>query len=80
MVDAGRVEEVIENLVLNALEAMETGGTLTIEAFETDNGAPAFSISDTGRNESQLYRSSFVSSVLHHQEDRHRSRALLAAK
>ena len=55
MVDAGRVEEVIENLVLNALEAMETGGTLTIEAFETDNGAPAFSISDTGSGMSRSF-------------------------
>ena len=55
MVDAGRVEEVIENLVLNALEAMETGGTLTIEAGETDNGAPAFSISDTGSGMSRSF-------------------------
>ena len=62
LVDAARVEEVIENLVLNALEAMETGGTLTIEAGETANGAPTFSISDTGRGmsrsfiESRLFR------------------------
>ena len=62
LVDAVRVEEVIENLVLNALEAMETGGTLTIEAGETANGAPMFSISDTGRGmsrsfiESRLFR------------------------
>ncbi len=62
LVDAGRIEEVIENLVLNALEAMDTGGTLTIEAGETPGGAPAFSISDTGRGmsrsfiESRLFR------------------------
>lgn len=48
LADAARLEEVIENLVLNALEAMETGGTLTIEAGETASGAPMFSVSDTG--------------------------------
>jgi len=55
LVDAARIEEVIENLVLNALEAMETGGTLTIEAGETANGAPMFSISDTGRGMSRSF-------------------------
>jgi len=50
LADAARVEEVLENLVLNALEAMtEKGGTLTIEAGQTTNGAPMFAVSDTGR-------------------------------
>ena len=53
--DAARIEEVIENLVLNALEAMETGGTLTIEAGETAGGAPTFSVSDTGRGMSRSF-------------------------
>ncbi|HEU4434934.1 MAG TPA: hypothetical protein VFR51_16235, partial [Pyrinomonadaceae bacterium] len=49
LADAARIEEVIENLVLNGLEAMvEPGGTLTIEAGYTVSGAPSFSISDTG--------------------------------
>ena len=48
--DAARVEEVLENLILNALEAMnDQGGTLTLEAGQTANGAPMFSVSDTGR-------------------------------
>lgn len=55
LVDAARVEEVIENLVLNALEAMETGGTLTIEAGETEGGAPMFSVGDTGRGMSRSF-------------------------
>ncbi len=55
LVDAARIEEVIENLVLNALEAMETGGTLTIEAGETDGGAPMFSVGDTGRGMSRSF-------------------------
>jgi signal transduction histidine kinase len=54
-VDAAKIEEVIENLVLNALEAMETGGTLTVEAGENENGAPAFSVSDTGRGMSRAF-------------------------
>ena len=56
LVDAARIEEVIENLVLNALEAMvDKGGTLTIEAGQTDKGAPMFSISDTGRGMSRMF-------------------------
>ena len=56
LVDPGRVEEVIENLVLNALEAMsEMGGTLTIEAGQMPNGAPMFSVSDTGSGMSRSF-------------------------
>jgi signal transduction histidine kinase len=55
LVDAARIEEVIENLVLNALEAMDQSGTLTIEAGETPNGAPMFSVSDTGRGMTRTF-------------------------
>jgi signal transduction histidine kinase len=56
LADAARIEEVIENLVLNALEAMvEPGGTLTIEAGYTTSGAPTFSIGDTGPGMSQSF-------------------------
>ena len=48
LVDAARIEEVMENLVLNALEAMDKGGVLTIEAGQTPSGAPTFSVGDTG--------------------------------
>jgi signal transduction histidine kinase len=62
LVDAARIEEVIENLVINALEAMDKGGTLTIEAGYTPSGAPTFSVGDTGPGmsktfiETRLYR------------------------
>ena len=49
LADAQRIEEVMENLILNAIEAMSyKGGTLTIEAGPDENGAPSFSVSDTG--------------------------------
>lgn len=49
LADAVRVEEVIENLILNALEAMgDTSGTLIVEAGPDTNGAPSFAVSDTG--------------------------------
>jgi signal transduction histidine kinase len=55
LADAARIEEVAENLVLNALEAMDTGGTLTIEAGQTSSGAPVFSVGDTGRGMSRTF-------------------------
>jgi putative PEP-CTERM system histidine kinase len=62
LVDPARIEEVIENLVINALEAMDKSGTLTIEAGYTPSGAPTFSVGDTGQGmgktfiETRLYR------------------------
>jgi signal transduction histidine kinase len=56
LVDAARIEEVMENLVLNALEAMvKPGGTLTIEAGQDDKGFPMFAISDTGPGMSKTF-------------------------
>ncbi len=56
LVDAGRIEEVIENLVLNALEAMgQQSGTLTVEAESLPSGAAMFAISDTGPGMSRTF-------------------------
>jgi signal transduction histidine kinase len=50
VVDGERIEKVIENLILNALEAMtEKNGTLTIKAGNTDDQKVFFSITDTGK-------------------------------
>lgn len=55
-VDEARIEEVLENLVLNALEAMvDKGGTLTIEGGHTPSGQPMFSVGDTGRGMSRSF-------------------------
>lgn len=56
LADAQRVEEVMENLILNALEAMsDRSGTLTIEAGPDENGLPSFSVSDTGPGMSRTF-------------------------
>jgi signal transduction histidine kinase len=56
LVDAERIERVIENLVLNALEAMgEKSGAVTIEGETEAGGTVAFSISDTGPGISQAF-------------------------
>jgi signal transduction histidine kinase len=48
-VEEGRIENVIENLVINALEAMGAGGgRLTIEAGEEPSGMVYFTVEDTG--------------------------------
>jgi signal transduction histidine kinase len=63
LVDGERVEKVIENLVLNALESMAgKSGTLTITAGPAENEKVFFSVGDTGGGmsktfiENQLYR------------------------
>lgn len=49
-VEPERIENVVENLVINALEAMGTeGGRLTIEAGTLEDGHIFLSVADTGR-------------------------------
>lgn len=54
-VDGARIEEVAENLILNALEAMNESGTLTIEAGPDAKGDPSFAVSDTGPGMSRTF-------------------------
>ena len=54
--DPERIERVIENLVINALEAMsEKPGKLTIEGGFTSRGAATFPVTDTGNGMSQSF-------------------------
>lgn len=56
LVDLERMEKVVENLVINAREAMTKGsGTLSIVASTTDDGKPFFSVSDTGEGMSRKF-------------------------
>ncbi|HEV2829718.1 MAG TPA: ATP-binding protein [Pyrinomonadaceae bacterium] len=49
LVDLERIEKVVENLIINALEAMDKRpGSLSIVAGTTDDGKPFFRVSDTG--------------------------------
>lgn len=49
VVDSERMHKVVENLIINALEAMPgQTGTLSIVAGATDQGKAFFSVSDTG--------------------------------
>ena len=55
-IDAERVENVVENLVVNALEAMGArGGRLTVEAGALEDGLVFFSVADTGAGMSEEF-------------------------
>ena len=56
LVDVERMHKVVENLIINALEAMDKkSGTLSITAGTTDEGKPFFSVSDTGEGMSPRF-------------------------
>ena len=56
LVDLGRMEKVVENLIINGREAMtKESGTLSIVAGTTDDGKPFFSVSDTGEGMSRRF-------------------------
>ncbi len=56
LVDVERVDKVVENLIINALEAMANRkGTLSIEAGQTGEGKPFFSVTDTGEGMSRRF-------------------------
>jgi signal transduction histidine kinase len=56
LVDAQRMEKVLQNLIINALEAMhEKPGRLTVSAGTTTDEKPFFRVSDSGEGMSQRF-------------------------
>ena len=56
LVDGDRMDKVMENLIINGLEAMSRKrGTLTIAAGKTDTGKSYFSVSDTGEGMNERF-------------------------
>ena len=56
LVDSARIEKVFENLIINALEAMnKEPGSLSIVAGTTEEGRPFFSVSDTGEGMTERF-------------------------
>jgi len=47
-IDAHQIQQVLINLMLNALQAMEKGGTLTIRTFLEEGGGVGVEVKDTG--------------------------------
>jgi len=47
-VDGGRIKQIFINLVMNALQAMERGGTLTLRTSSPCEGECEISVADTG--------------------------------
>ena len=47
-IDLHQVQQVLINLMLNAIQAMEKGGTLTLRAFRENGGGVGVEIRDTG--------------------------------
>lgn len=47
-IDAHQIQQVLTNLILNAIQAMEKGGTLTIKTFSENGGGVGIEVRDTG--------------------------------
>jgi two-component system NtrC family sensor kinase len=47
-IDIHQIQQVLINVILNAIQAMETGGTLTIRTFLSNEGGVGIEVRDTG--------------------------------
>ena len=65
-VDPGQMNQVLVNLVVNAIQAMPEGGTLTVETRAVEDGI-CLSVEDTGMGMSEEVEESDLPALLHHQ-------------
>ena len=47
-IDIHQIQQVLINVLLNAIQAMEKGGTLTLRTFSEDEGGVGVEVRDTG--------------------------------
>lgn len=54
-IDRHQIQQVLINIMLNAIHAMDKGGALTIRTFLTDNGGVGIEVKDTGMGISEAH-------------------------
>ena len=73
--DPGQIEQVIVNLAVNASDAMQPGGRLSIATRNTDDGFVELVVSDTGDRHGRADALTHLRAVLHHPRPGRRPRA-----
>ncbi len=74
-VDSGQMQQVFLNLLLNAVDAIDTEGTITATSrVDEDNNHIRIQVADSGKGISQRCFGKNLQSLFYHQIKRHRTR------